>query len=80
MPAIAKTALPPFQIPSIARTELSAPSAYRFVRDDDSTLRKKILDIAEAHAEAVVQPDRVANDLQQGTDTHDNEPHRASCP
>jgi hypothetical protein len=55
----------PLQISSIVGTELLAPDSNGFIRDDDSTFGEKILDIREAHAEAVINPGGVADDFRR---------------
>ena len=63
VPSIAEAALAPLQFSSIVRTELLTPVPNRFVRDNDSAFGEKILDMAEAQAETMVNPDGVADDL-----------------
>jgi hypothetical protein len=65
VPAITETTLTPLQIPSIVGTELLAPDSNGFIRDDDSTFGETILDITEAHAEAMINPDGVADDFRR---------------
>ena len=62
---IAETTLTPSQILSIVGTELLAPDSNGFIRSDDSMFVQKILDIAEAHAEAMINPDSVADDFRR---------------
>jgi hypothetical protein len=57
--------LMPLQISSIVGTELLAPDSNGFIRDDDSTFGEKILDIREAHAEAVINLGGVADDFRR---------------
>ena len=45
------------------RTELLAPALYRLVGDIDATLSQDQLNIPQAEAERVVQPDGMADDL-----------------
>ena len=40
-----------------------APASYRLVGDDDATLSEDQLNIPQAQAEHVVQPDRMADNL-----------------
>jgi hypothetical protein len=69
-----------FQVPLVARprpaaselmgirlSEFPAPLPDRLVGDDDSTGEQQLFDIAVAEAEAVVQPDAVADDLGRKT-------------
>jgi hypothetical protein len=63
VPVVAQPSLSSLQFPSIAGTELLTPLPDRLIRHDDSALGKKILDIPEAQAEAMVSPDRIADDL-----------------
>ncbi len=43
--------------------ELGTPTPDRLIRNNHSALRQEVLDVPEAQAEAVVQPDGVADDL-----------------
>jgi hypothetical protein len=45
------------------RGEFLAPASHRLIGDDDATLSEDQLNIPQALAEHVVQPDRVADDL-----------------
>jgi hypothetical protein len=63
VPNIAEAALTPLQFSGIVRTELSTPKSNRFIRDDDSAFGEKILDISEAQAETMVNPDGIADDF-----------------
>jgi len=45
MPCIAEPALSSSQLPRVVRTELPAPLANRFVRDNNSPFNKQILDL-----------------------------------
>ena len=47
--------------------ELPAPLPDSLVGDDNPPLRQKLLDIAEAQRESVIQPDSVTNDLGRET-------------
>src|SRR4051812_28741699 len=67
VPLIAEPALSSLQFPSIVRTELLTPLSNRLIGHDDSPLGEKILDISKAQAEAMVSPDRVADDLGRKT-------------
>ena len=62
---ITETTLMLLQISSILGTELLAADSNGFIRDDDSTFGEKILDITEAHAEAMTNPDGVADDFRR---------------
>jgi hypothetical protein len=74
VPVIAQSPLSSLQFPSIGRTELLTPLPDRLVRHDDSALGKKILDITEAQAEAMISPDRIADDLGRVTITEVTRP------
>jgi hypothetical protein len=69
VPNIAEAALPPFQSLGIVRTELFTPESNRFIRDEDSPFGEKILDIPEAQAETMVNPDGIANNFGRKTMT-----------
>jgi hypothetical protein len=68
VPNIAEAALTPLQFSSIVRTELLTPDSDRFIRDDDSAFGEKILDISEAQAETMVNPDGIADDFPRNDD------------
>ena len=67
VPVVAQPSLSSLQFPSIVRTELLTPLPDRLIGHDDSPLGEKILDISEAQAEAMVSPDRIADDLGRET-------------
>src|ERR1700686_4800426 len=67
VPNIAKAALTPLQFSGIVRTELPTPDSNRFIRDDDSPFGEKILDISEAQAETMVNPDGITDDFWRET-------------
>jgi hypothetical protein len=69
VPNIAEAALTPLQFSGIVRTELLTPESNRFIRDDDSAFGEKILDISEAQAETMVNPDGIADDFWRETMT-----------
>ena len=69
VPVIAESTLSSLQFRSVARTELPAPLPHRLIGDDNSPLGEKILDISEAQTEAMVRPDRIADDLGRKTIT-----------
>ena len=63
VPRITEAALPTLQASSVLRTKLEAPKPDRFVRNRDAALRQQFLNVPKAHAESVVEPDGVADDL-----------------
>ena len=63
MPHIAETALTPLEFSGIVQTELLIPEPIRFIGDDYSAFGEKILDISQAQAESMVNPDRIADDF-----------------
>ena len=67
VPVVAQPSLSSLQFPSIVRTELLTPLPDRLIGHDDSALGEKILDISEAQAEAMISPDRIADDLGRET-------------
>ena len=69
VPNIAEAALTPLQFSGIVRTELLTPESNRFIRNDDSAFGEKILDISEAEAETMVNPDGIADDFWRVTMT-----------
>ena len=64
-PRIAESALSALQPPGVVGAELPAPLPNGFVRHDEASLGKEILDIPEAQAVSVVQPDGVADDYRR---------------
>ena len=63
MPAVTGTRAAGAHPPSVGLTELQAPFADGFVGEYYPALGHHLLDIAEAEAEAEVQPDTVADNL-----------------
>ena len=63
VPLVARSGSPASQPVGKTRRELLAPASHRLVGDGDTALSQDQLDIAQAEAEYVVQPDRVADDL-----------------
>ena len=62
-PCISEATLSSSETPDIFETEPSAPPADRFVGHYDSSFGKKILNIPEAEAEFVVEPDGMTDDF-----------------
>ncbi len=62
-PRVAKASLLLPQLPGIFKPELPAPVPNRLVGYNHSSLSEQIFDIPQAQAEAVVEPDGVADDL-----------------
>ena len=62
-PRISESTLSALQLPSVVGAEFSAPLPNGFVRHDDSSFGKQILNIPEAHAVSVVEPDGMADDF-----------------
>jgi hypothetical protein len=69
VPHITEAALAPLQFSGRVRTELLTPEPNRFIRDDDSAFGEKVLDISEAQAESMVNPDGIADDFRRETMT-----------
>ena len=51
------------QLPSVVGAEFPAPLPNGFVRHDDASFGKQILNIPEAQAVSVVEPDGMADDV-----------------
>jgi hypothetical protein len=51
------------QFIGIVLSELDAPLAHGFIREDDSPGEKPLFDLAIAQAKAAISPHRMANDL-----------------
>ena len=64
-PRIAESALAAPQLSGVVGAELSAPLPNGFVRHDDAPFGQQILDIPEAQAVSVVEPDGVADDFRR---------------
>jgi len=60
--SIAVTLVPAPKSPRILRAEFDSPQPDRLVGDPNTTLGHKILDIAAAQIEAMIEPDNVLND------------------
>jgi hypothetical protein len=63
VPLVARLGAPAPELIGIRLPELPAPLPDRFVGDDDSTGEQQLFDIAVAEAEAIVQPDAMADAL-----------------
>jgi hypothetical protein len=62
-PLVAASPAASTKLASQQRAELVAPETNRLVADLDASLGEQLFDIAVAQREAVIQPDRVADDL-----------------
>ncbi len=60
--SIAVTLVPAPKSPSLLRAEFDTPPSDRLVADPNTALGHKILDIAVAQIEAMIEPDNVLND------------------
>jgi len=63
VPLVARPGPAPSQLIGIILPELAAPLADRFVGHGDPTFHQKLLDVAVAQGEAVVQPDPMTDDF-----------------
>ena len=64
-PRISESTLTSLQPPGVIGAELPAPLPNSFVRHDDAAFGQQILDIPEAQAASVIQPDGVADDFRR---------------
>ena len=64
-PRISESTLTSLQPPGVIGAELPAPLPNSFVRHDDAAFGQQILDIPEAQAVSVIQPDGVADDVRR---------------
>ena len=64
VPDVTKTTLSPPQNPSVFRSNLPVPGSHRFVGHRDATLGEKVLDIAKAQREPMVQSNGMADDFE----------------
>ena len=62
-PRISESTLSALQLPSVVGAECLAPLPNGFVRHDDASFGQQILNIPEAHAVSVVEPDGMADDV-----------------
>jgi hypothetical protein len=67
VPVVAQPSLSSLQFPSMVETELLTPLPDRFIGHDDAALGEKILDVPKTQAEAMISPDRIADDLGRKT-------------
>ena len=65
VPGIAQPTLATLERTSVLGTELQTPQSDALVGDDDPPLCQEIFDISEAQAEAVVEPNGMADDLRR---------------
>jgi hypothetical protein len=63
MPDVTEPTLSPPQSTSIYWSKLPAPGSNRFVGHRDAALGEKVLDVAKAKSEPMIQPDGMADDL-----------------
>ena len=63
MPGVSHPPAPVLQLPGVDRTEPLAPLPNRLVGDRHASLREEIFSFAEAGAEPIVEPDRVADNV-----------------
>ena len=60
---IAVTLVPSPKSLRVLRAEFDTPQPDRLVADPNTTLGHKVLDVAAARIEAMIEPDNVLNDL-----------------
>ena len=60
---ITESLMTTLQSPRVPRAKLIAPQPDRLVADPNTSLGHKILDVAAAQIEAMIEPDRVLNDF-----------------
>ena len=63
VPCVAKRASTLPDRSSVRWTEFVTPTPNRFIRNNNPTLRQKILNIAKAETESMIQPDRMTDDF-----------------
>jgi hypothetical protein len=63
VPDVPKSALSPPQRAGIGWSKLPTPGSNRFVGYGDATPSQKVLDIAKAQSEPMVQPNGMADDF-----------------
>src|SRR5262245_38895871 len=67
MPIVTGLRPPMTELIGILLAKFMTPFPNRFVRDNDATGQQQLPDIPVAEAEAEVQPDRMADDLDRET-------------
>jgi hypothetical protein len=67
VPGVTPPSLSSLPFPSIIETEFFTPLPDGFIGHDDAARGEKILDIPETQAEAMISPDRIADDLGRET-------------
>ena len=78
MPGVSHPTAAAPQPPRVDRTEPLAPLPNRLVGDRHASLREEIFSIAEAEAEPIVEPDRVADNIGWDIDIRDSWPTGSS--
>lgn len=63
MPGVAQTPLSPLKPPGIVGLKLMTPLSNGLISDSDASLGEKVFNFAETEAEAVVEPDGMADDF-----------------
>ena len=63
IPGVAQSSAPMPEPPSVGGTKGLTPVPNRFVRHRDTPLGQQVLGIAKTETEAMVEPDRVTDDL-----------------
>jgi hypothetical protein len=65
VPDVSEPSLPTPESPGVVWAELPTPLPDGLVGDDDSSFRQELLNVSEAQAESMVQPDAVTDDLRR---------------
>ena len=78
MMLLASMSLGYLQFASVARAEFVAPFPNRLIRHRDAALGEEIFNVAEAQAEPMVGPDRVADNFARKNGTRSNAVGRSS--
>jgi hypothetical protein len=65
VPLVARSRAPTAQLIGIGLPELPAPIPHRLIRQEEATFRHELFDLPVAQAEAEIQPDTVADDLDR---------------
>lgn len=64
---VTESLVPAPKFPGVLWPKLDAPQSDRYVADRDSALRHEIFDVTSTQIEAVIEPNRVLNNLRRET-------------
>ena len=65
VPGVSQATQSPLQPTGVFETELDAPEPDRLIRNRDATPSEHLFHVSKAHAESMVEPNRVADDFRR---------------